>query len=1314
MDIKKLEALVKIEQDNPRHWFNLAIAYIQESRLGDSVKALEESIKINPYFAPSYFFIGLLLLFGREFNKGIKYLEKAHSIDEIIYKKLNADNTLKEIIQNLVKASIKVLKDQLEFQPNNIENLSAIGKILLYTDSFDSSINYFRKIVELKPDNWDAYLHLGLAYSGLQQFEQAIFYLKKAVTYNQYLSEAYWIMGKIYQKMGNYGLAVKNYEKAVEMAPNNPNFLESLAEMYYTLERNIQAIKTLQMAIDINPSSKWAYYYLGKCLEKEYNFEYAMEQYEKAISIDPDFTEAKLALVKLYQMNNNNQRAIEILEDLAKESDDLEIFTQLSQLYFYSKQYEKSKQLAQKILNISPEDKTALYLYTLSLVNLRKAGSSTDKDQEIIHNLEKVYSQNPSDKIISAELFKIYIDSKNYQKAKEVWEKSKITVTDSSIAKRIAIMYLEENNTEKFMQTTQEYNLLEEDFILDVLSLLKEKSNPFIDTYVAYVLDSSSISEDQRVRILSSYMEWLYFNNTLRCLDFYKFRVTNELKQRYNFSVFEALLYLTLYAEYKDKSYMDGFIRICENLPQEVFRELPMLYFSEKILNSIKLGLDFYAVIIQKKHDYIPNIHEFLSKVGQFENNVLLVCLGELLPLFLDNSYYTQAVEVVEKYKLANIASFKKLKIEALLLQGKNNEVIRECEEYFQTFSYDSHVNLMMIIANFYIHGEIAENLIKELESIVQESNPLAFAIYCLILYKSNLNEAKKYANRAMEFIYTGMHSFKYNYQILMAINILAKFYENTYQLTSFIKGLRQLVNRYPENYAFCYLLAKYLYITEDYTDAELVIKKALKLSTNSSQLLEAQTLLGKIRDEREKFQKFVNYMETLTPGISEKIAHINTLYKKEKIEEIYSFLSELSNSLQDIILKFYIFDKLEIKEQVVYYLNMLKIIALENSIDLLMEIVENKLFYYSSMEEFEEVKQKAELDYMRIFKQPDAVAVDSKAQETKQQGEARLESQVETQFESQVETQAESQIETQQSKFKALKHVSNLDQIDQLTDEEIDSIYIADKDDFVIACLIKASLIVEGLVSKLDKINQLINSAVSQKQELDELEKVVLLFSELVRSENISDFIVQKYENLKEAIEIGSKYGFQMITQLSNWIEQKYSEYQKTEVEISLKDIEDLLDIQLLERAKITETEELILAYYLKLFYQVLSIDRKEYQELIDNKIEQAEESIGYNEKEKVLVDFLKNLGKYFSEDDLKSCLLEVKNFLSQYGKEGYYSFYSSLVMVVISIKLKRVADIKKYLGLVINKVDQNVSFRKLVGYLERIGEEYEKSSSN
>ncbi|MFN3477928.1 MAG: tetratricopeptide repeat protein, partial [bacterium] len=978
MDLKKLEAIIKIEPNNPKHWFNLGIAYLQENRIDAAHKSFDESVKVNPYFAPSQFFLGALLLYGRDFKNGSKYLEKAVTIDENVYNKLNGDSNIKNILDNLVKASVKVIQDQLEFQPNNIELLTTMGKILLYVNSFESSINYFRKVIELKPDNMDAYVYLGIAYENIENYDQAIFYLKKAIVINPYLAEAYWILARIYQKIGNYGMALKNYEKAVEISPSNTRYLNSLANIYLTLEKNVQAIKTLQLAIDNNPNSKWSYYYLGQCLEKEYNFEIAMEQYEKALNIDPYFLEARISLAKIYQMNDT-KRAIEILEEVADDYQDKEIIYLLAQLYYSQKNFLKSLEISQKLIKINPDDYNIFYLYTLSLLNVYKQGYNVEKEI-LMKNLEIIYNKDPNNPVISSEFLKLCVDESDFAKAKQILEKSNVNLKNKEIAEKVALIYLQDQEHEKLINIIKTYEIFSYGFINQIFTYLKEKDSPYLSILYNQILNTiqKEWKEEQVVKFKLDYLEYLYFSNTLQALEFYK-QLFNEkffaenLNEKYNLTLFGLLIYFTLYSEYKDKKYLDDFINIADSLffNGEILDENKLSHskLSQKLVNNIKIVSYFYFLVIKSKNDLIPKIYDYLIKTSS-KTNILISFLGEALPIFLDNNYYQEALEVIQKFDLENISSFKKIKIETLFLLVRNNEVINEAEEYLEKFSYDSYVELLKIIADFEINGNY-ELYIDNLEKIVMESNPLALAIYAKILASKNINEAIKYADRTMEFIYTGKHSLKNTYQLVMIIEILSRFYESIYKLSHFIKGLKQIVSKYPDVYAFNYLLAKNLFMVEDFVDAELVAKKALKLTQSSNSLLQTQNILSKIREEKENYQKLIYELQKINPQIPEKIAYINTLYKKDKIDEIYKLLNESQeNTIDNLIIRFYIFDKLEIKEQIIYHLNLLKIFAIENSLEALIELVENKLLLYSNVEEFEEIKSKAEIDYLKLYKE--------------------------------------------------------------------------------------------------------------------------------------------------------------------------------------------------------------------------------------------------------------------------------------------------------------------------------------------------------
>ncbi|MCS7243874.1 MAG: hypothetical protein RMJ36_03965, partial [Candidatus Calescibacterium sp.] len=845
---------------------------------------------------------------------------------------------------------------------------------------------------------------------------------------------------------------------------------------------------------------------------------------------------------------------------------------------------------------------------------------------------------------------------------------------------------------------------------------------------------------------------------------FYKQKFSQDLKKRYNLFLFELLIYFTLYSEYKDKKYIDNFIELANelNIEYESMENTEHLSdFSPKVNLTLKFVLMFYFIVIKFQYNLIYKLYEFLLSNPEIESNVLNTALSDLLPIFMENSYYNEVIQIIDNFKLSQIPLFKKIKIEALLLLGKNNDVLKEIEEYYEKFSYDSYVEIMKIIANFEIYGDIPEYLVNNLEILVQESNPVAFALYAHLLLKTDNNEAKRYAVRSLEFLYTEKHSLKYSYQIGIVIKVLAKFFESTYQLSVFLKGMKQLVARYPDNYTFNYLLAKYLYITEDYIDAELVTKRCLKLTKSSSQLLESQNLLGKIREEKESYQNFINELEKINPGISEKIAYINTLYKKERIEEIYKMLNDIadSNSLSDIIIKFYIFDKLEIKEQLIYYLYLLRTFAFENSYDNLLEFIENKLMFYSNVEELEEIKQKAEIDYVKILKNYKQSQLEDF--EAKKEQEIYLEkytievdldknSQQEMNAEESLQIDVSPKIEIFDSKIditddqkeelgevyveKEKVSLSNVENYDNLQ-----NVIINNSSDLILARLLKLFYIIfENNQEKIKQIAEIIDNAKIQLDEDDE--KIVILLQNIeekillndVKSLmiDIKNFIqkhsknryfsfyislilaafnykIGKTEDFKKHLKYCKEniQNYQFLDKLLTMID-KHSDVDKIR-QVPISEIKDFANpLYKDEKIVINDPDELILAYFVRILLIVFGYSNR-LQDLIDEQLKNLKFDL--DDKKHILIEFLQKVIAGLVQDDTKSVLLDVKNFINKNSKDPYFYFYYSLIMVFISYKLKRIDDFKKYLNIVLKIVHKYQNFKNLLSWLERVGESIE-----
>ena len=1000
LDLKRLEALTKLEPNNPKHWFYLGVYYISIKDIAQAYKALETAIKINPYFSQAQFLIGFIVIYNREFKTGLKYLEKAYTIDEKVFFKTKADVEVEKVLDDLINGSIKVIQDQIELNPNNLENLYVMGRILFYVQKLEAAVNYFRKIIEIKPDNWEVYVYLALSYRELNNYENAINYLKKSILINSYYADGYWLLGEIYIDLGNYGLALKNLEKAVELAPNNSRYLNSLAKVYLELDKIPQAIRTLQISIDTNPNSKWSYFYLGKALEKEFQFDLAIEQYLKSLEIDPNFTQAKVSVAKLYSYLSEYKKAIEILESVVDKIIDPEIHFMLGQFYYNSKNYEKSINNLESYIKVINNNWQAFYLLYLDYVAIN------NKEKALFY-LEKAYELNPKDTKIIGDLFKIYVDIRDLSKAERFLDSIRNLVKDTEIIKRVIFIYFQKKDYENAFGVFFENKLYNDNtYLIDLLNFVKNKDKEIYLSFLSKVLNFIDHNQNQELllKLQIEYIDNIYEVNTLQAYEYFNSKIRNEflndlakiidyqeiLNNKFYLIYIDLLLvYLkiifTLIAEYKDDEYFRRYLDIIEKIKSFSFlfiKEDNNLNVNNKLIlfilnniNDYKKGIIlFYLLIINlgfisqiyNFRDYILKNKDFIN----FKDIMVIKVFEDLIPILIEYEIMDVAMDFIELFSNFNYPIFLKYKIDVLDLENKSYQVLEEIKKYYSQFSYDNYVDLIRLKNSVNV-GELKEIVKEDLEKLVIEFNPLAMALYANIIVFENKSEAFKLLDKAFEVIIEDKFKFTYNYQLISTVIYLSKIYSKYYSIYKLIKYLNDLARKFNNNYRINYLLAYYLYLMEEFVDAEVIAKKLIKLAKNNNLLIEAQKLLATIKTERENYNNFLLTLESNFKGIISIITSYLNLIKKGKIEEVLKYLESLQDDtkMKNVIIKAILYDKLEIYQHFIYYYNLFKIWALDNNLDTLVDIIDKKLYNYSELSDFEELKLKAQINYNSLFK---------------------------------------------------------------------------------------------------------------------------------------------------------------------------------------------------------------------------------------------------------------------------------------------------------------------------------------------------------
>ncbi len=97
-------------------------------------------------------------------------------------------------------------------------------------------------------------------------------------------------LGRACYYLGQYERALTYYDRAAEAIPNNPDVLIDRAVVNYALGRHQQAVQDLERTLK-TAETPWAYLYRGLLRERLGESKRALEDYTKAIRLDPGFVE---------------------------------------------------------------------------------------------------------------------------------------------------------------------------------------------------------------------------------------------------------------------------------------------------------------------------------------------------------------------------------------------------------------------------------------------------------------------------------------------------------------------------------------------------------------------------------------------------------------------------------------------------------------------------------------------------------------------------------------------------------------------------------------------------------------------------------------------------------------------------------------------------------------------------------------------------------------------------------------------------------------------------------------------------------------
>lgn len=495
---------------------NLASLYMKEDKPQEAADEYAYLYTNNPNAFKNFSGYGLALLRTGDYTNAAEILKKA----------VNADDTDYTSHGNLAIAYTKLEKDTealAEFEktfslkPDLVELRLDYANLLADMKKYDTAIEQYKMYIEQNPKNYSAYFNMGIVYNRMEKYPDAIDTFKKALSLNSKDDNIKKELARSYHLNKDYKDAIDIYNQLLAKMPDNKELLYNKAMASHASGHYSQAIDIYKKILLSGKDDKvqeyliLAYIAQGKEYVASKNYRKAISVFEEAQKIDINRAQIYVEIANAYdemgiksKVIENYERAIEI------NPDDKEIITQYAKVLSKYENNEACQELMQKVnaeesanmklaeysnkaekLEKDGDFKAAVDIYEKALKeypanhvlwirlgnaykaenNLGKAKSSFEKALEV--------DPNCSDALFNLGL--VYAEQKELAKAKEMFKKSIATNSENAFAYyALGLTYERENNIDEAIKSYEQFiNLTNEnaykDSVTTKVNLLKLK-----------------------------------------------------------------------------------------------------------------------------------------------------------------------------------------------------------------------------------------------------------------------------------------------------------------------------------------------------------------------------------------------------------------------------------------------------------------------------------------------------------------------------------------------------------------------------------------------------------------------------------------------------------------------------------------------------------------------------------------------------------------------------------------------------------------------------------------------------------------------
>jgi tetratricopeptide (TPR) repeat protein len=269
--------------------------------------AYRRAIAIDPDLPGIYLNLGLAWFKLEKFHEALSAFEKEKATapsDRV---------TLLIGMSHFGLGEYKTAADQLRLvavkQPNNAELSYLLAKCYLWSGQYGEAKEVFRRLIERDPNSAPVHMLLGEALDADHRTPEATAEFEAAVKVGPAQPEAHFGLGFLYWKLKRYEDAEREFREELKRDPKNAQATAYLGDTLMKVGRKQDALKLFQSARELRPDMRIAHFDLAILHAGDKQYDAAVEEYRRAIQIDPSSYDAHYRLGRLYNQLGRSAEA---------------------------------------------------------------------------------------------------------------------------------------------------------------------------------------------------------------------------------------------------------------------------------------------------------------------------------------------------------------------------------------------------------------------------------------------------------------------------------------------------------------------------------------------------------------------------------------------------------------------------------------------------------------------------------------------------------------------------------------------------------------------------------------------------------------------------------------------------------------------------------------------------------------------------------------------------------------------------------------------------------------------------------------------